>query len=74
MSNAKGYLKLMGMGAAFGITTSLLSGLSNEVVKQPLGFSPLSLKNLLKVGALSGGTFPVLVVADEKWKISDNLK
>ena len=42
--STKGYLKLAGYGAGFGITTSLLSGLSNALVKQPLGFSPLTLK------------------------------
>ena len=71
MSNisAKGYLKLAGYGAGFGITTSLLSGLSNALVKAPLGFSPLNLKNVLKVRVLSGGTTVGIFLIDDKWRV-----
>ena len=65
--SAKGYLKIAGYGAGFGITTSLLSGLSNALVKAPLGFSPLTLKNVLKVGVLSGGTAAGIVAIDNQW-------
>ena len=66
---AKGYLKIAGYGAGFGITTSLLSGLSNELTKTSLGFSPLTLKNVLKVGVVSGGAAAGIVAIDEKWKV-----
>ena len=69
----KGYPKLAGYGAAFGITTSALSGLSNELTKQPLGFAPLTLKNLLKVGILSGGTVAAIFAIDNKWKVLTNI-
>ena len=65
----KGYLKIAGYGVGFGITTSLLSGLSNSLVKAPLGFSPLTLKNVLKVGVLSGETAVGIVAIDDKWKV-----
>ena len=67
--DAKGYLRLAGYGAGFGITTSLLSGLSNALVKAPLGFSPLILKNVLKVGVLSGGTTIGIFLIDDKWGV-----
>ena len=67
--STKGYLKLAGYGAGFGITTSLLSGLSNALVKAPLGFSPLTLKNVLKVGILSGGTAVGIIVIDDKFGV-----
>ena len=67
--STKGYLKIAGYGAGCGITTSLLSGLSNALVKAPLGFSPLTLKNLLKVGVLSGGTAAGIVAIDNQWGV-----
>ena len=67
--NAKGYLKLAGYGAGFGITTSLLSGLSSALIKAPLGFSPLTLKNVLKVGALSGGAAVGIFAIDDKFGV-----
>ena len=67
--DAKGYLKVAGYGGGFGITTSLLSGLSNALTKSSLGFSPLSLKNVLKVGVLSGATAAGIVAIDEKWGV-----
>ena len=74
----KAYLFFTASGAAFGITTSLLSGLSNELVKAPLGFSPLTLKNVLKVGILSGLTATGLFALEVNWeiltKIGDKIK
>ena len=67
--STKGYLKLAGYGAGFGITSNLLSGLSNALTKQSLGFNPPSLKNLVKVGLLSGGTAAGLVAIDNQWGI-----
>ena len=68
-SDLKEYLKMAGYGAVFGISTSVISGLSNELIRQPLGFSPLSIKNLLKVGVLSGGTLGTAFAIDDKWGI-----
>ena len=73
MAGIKEYLKFSGVGAAFGITTALLSGLSKELVNVPLGFSPLSAKNVLKVGVVSGGTTAGLLALDEKWNIITKL-
>ena len=69
----KDYIKAAGLGAAFGITTSILSGLSNELVKVPLGFSPLTAKNVLKVGVVSGGTTAALLALEENWGIITKL-
>ena len=66
---AKGYLKVAGYGAGFGITTSALSCISHKLLNAPLGFSPLTLKNVLKVGVLSGGTAAGIVAIDEKWGV-----
>ena len=65
----KAYVLFTVSGAAFGITTSLLSGLSNELVKAPLGFSPLTLKNLLKVGVLSGLTGAGIITLELNYDI-----
>ena len=65
----KEYLKVAGMGAGFVITTSLLSGLSNALTKDHLGFSPLTLKNVVKLGALSGVTAAGLFAIDDKWGV-----
>ena len=73
MTDMKEYLKVSGLGAAFGITTSVLSGISNELVKTPLGFSPLTLKNVLKVGVVSGGTTAGLLALEDNWKIITKL-
>ena len=67
--DAKGYLKVAGYGAGFGITTSLVSGGITYFTKQLNGFSPLTLKNVLKVGLLSGGTAAGIFAIDDKWKI-----
>ena len=66
------YLKIVGIGATFGITTSILSHISNQTTGTPLGFSPLSIKKLAKVGLISGATLTALIAADEKWKIVDS--
>ena len=71
--NTKGYLGLAGMGAAFGITTSILSCISHEALGVSLGFSPVSLKNVIKVGVLSGGTLSGLFAIDNKWGIFTSL-
>ena len=65
----KNYLKTSGLAAAFGITTSVLSCISHKVFNAPLGFNPLSPKNVIKVGALSGGTAAVLLYTEEKWRL-----
>ena len=67
--DGKGYLKVAAYGGGFRITTSLLSGLINALTKTSAGFSPLTLKNVLKVGVLSGGTAAGIVAIDEKWDV-----
>ena len=52
----KAYILFIGSGSAFAITLSVLSCISHKALNFPLGFSPLTLKNLVKVGALGGLT------------------
>lgn len=47
-------LKTFGTGAAVGLVGSIASGISNEVFRTPLGYSPLTFKNFFKVGIISG--------------------
>ena len=68
------YLKAAGLGAAFGISTSILSCICHETLGVSLGFSPVSINNLVKVGVLSGGTLTAFIAVNEKWNISDYLK
>ena len=65
----KTYLRFSVFGAAFGITTSVLSCISHKALNVPLGFSPLTTKNVIKVGALSGGTTAVLIGTEDNWRI-----
>ena len=65
----KGYLKLAGYGAGFGITTSVLSCISHKALNVQLGFSPLSIKNVIKVGVLSGGTAAGIFAIDNQWGV-----
>ena len=67
--DGKGYLKVAGYGAGFVITTSLFSAGISSLTKQSLGFSPLTLKNVLKVGIASGLTAGGIVAIDEKFDI-----
>ena len=67
--STKAYIFFTGTGAVFGITTSVLSGLSNDLVKVPLGFSPLSFKNLIKVGVISGATAAGIFTIELKWDV-----
>ena len=69
----KDYIKISGLGAAFGITTSVLSCISHEVLSVPLGFSPLTPKNVVKVGVVSGGTTAALFALEENWRIISKL-
>ena len=64
--------KTFGTGAVVGIVGSITSMLSNEIIRVPLGYSPLSFKNFFKVGIVSGlSTMGVMVGYDEAmvmWK------
>ena len=64
--------KTYGTGAAVGIVGSITSMLSNEILRVPLGYSPLSFKNFFKVGIVSGlSTMGVMAGYDEvmdKWQ------
>ena len=53
---AEKYVKwqTFGTGALVGVVGSTISMLSNEVIRTPLGFSPMSFKNVVKVGIVSG--------------------
>ena len=62
---AKHYLKFSAVGAGFGISTNLVAAGISSLTKQSLGFSPLTLKNVLKVGVLSGGTAGLLLMGEE---------
>ena len=70
----KTYLKFSGFGVAFGITTSVLSCISHKALNVPLGFSPLTPKNVIKVGALSGGTTAILLAMEENWRILSKIE
>lgn len=63
------YIKTAGVGALVGITTSLVSWASNEIFHQPLGFSPVSFKNIIKVGLVSGATLTGVIAINEKLKL-----
>ena len=67
--DGKGYFKVAVYGAGFVITTSLFSAAISSLTKQPSGFSPLTLKNVLKVGVASGLTAGGIVAIDEKWDV-----
>ena len=58
-------------GAVVGVVGSTISMLSNEVMRTPLGFSPMNFKNIVKVGIVSGlSTIGVMWGYDEykEWK------
>ena len=65
-------LKVFGTGAAVGLVGSIASGISSEVFRTPLGYSPLSIKNFFKAGIISGlSTMGVIAGYDEAmvlWK------
>ena len=65
----KEYLRFSAIGAGFGITTYLLSGLSNALVSVPMGFSSLGIKNAIKVSTISGGTAAALLASEEKFDL-----
>ena len=56
MSTVEKYAKwqTFGTGAAVGLVGSTISMLSNEIIRTPLGFSPMSIKKVVKVGLVSG--------------------
>ena len=63
------YIKFGGLVAFGGITTSLVSWGSHELLRMPLGFSQPGLINLLKVGLVSGLTGVSLVALNEKFNL-----
>ena len=67
--DGKGYLKVAGYGAGFVITTSLFSAVISSLTKQPNGFSPPTLKNVMKIGVASALTASGIVALDEKFDI-----
>ena len=50
------YTPLMILGAGIGLSSSIISSLSREAFNVNWGYSPISMKNIVKVGALSAGT------------------
>ena len=65
----KAYVLFTGSGAAFAITLSVLSCISHEALNFPLGFSPLTLKNLVKVGVLGGLTGAGIITLELNYDI-----
>ena len=63
------YLKFSAGGAAFGITTSVLSGAIGYLTRQSLGLAPLNLKNVLKTGVLGGGTAALILAGEEHFHL-----
>ena len=63
--------KYFGTGALIGIMGSTISMLSKEIVNTPLGYSPMGVKNVVKVGVCTGVTTTGMMV--QKDELSDVL-
>ena len=73
--NLKDYAAIGVSRATVGILASCLSALSGEVFNVPLGFCPLSIKNILKVGFISAGTSVVIPgIIDQIKPIKDEMR
>ena len=66
---SKHYLRFSAAGAAFVVSTNLVGAGISPLIKQSLGFSPLTLKNVVKVGVLSGATAGLLLFGEEKFEL-----
>ena len=68
------YVPLMLFGAGTALTASVISTLSKEAINTDWGYSPISVKNTVKVGILSAVS-SVLVITGydkfEQWRRSE---
>ena len=62
------------LGAGFGMITMSLSAVSQGLIGIPLGFAQINIKNFLKCGTLSGGTFLGLALIDEKIVFTEKIR
>ena len=74
----KTYILFTGSGAVFAITLSVLSCISHKALNFPLGLSPITLRNLVKVGVLGGLTGAGIITLELNYniltKIMDKIK
>ena len=65
------YFKIMGLGALLGIGSSNFSAASAQGFNQPLGYSPMSFKNIFKVAFTGSLTLPALVLINKKFNLAN---
>lgn len=53
------------VGALVGITGGSISMISNSILNSPLGYSPMGIKNFVKVGVIGGLSFVGVVMVKD---------
>ena len=52
-----GFLTVFSVGATMGFWGIIISNISDKIIKTPLGFAPLSLKNIIRTSTLTGSIY-----------------